>query len=357
MGITSFAQNGEDIILYRALAQFEKGFYIDVGACDPVDMSVTKLFYDSGWSGINLEPDETYFELLVSQRKRDINLPYIVSSEGGYSTFYSIDKKGLSTACKQIAEDYERDGFKVTSFKRRKATLNEVFSSYVDDEVQFIKIDVEGYEASVINGNDWTINRPWVVVVESTRPNTPIASYKEWESVLLDANYLFAYFDGLNRYYVARDKEFLIEKIALQPNVFDEYLRYDHRKAMSERARLEKKFEVMDQLVNHLGKLETELLAERKKIWKLEHNQENFDLKISGLQQDLSKVEQQCSEIKRQRFSFKLLIRKIVSYADKFLSIIINTRPGSKIYRLIKKISPQFFAKYSSLRKKFKSTD
>ena len=48
----SYAQNAEDVVLMRAFADVEKGFYVDVGAWDPVADSVTKAFYDIGWSGL-----------------------------------------------------------------------------------------------------------------------------------------------------------------------------------------------------------------------------------------------------------------------------------------------------------------
>lgn len=61
MGIISYAQNFEDVMLWRALGHIEKGFYVDVGAGDPKLESVTKLFYDMGWNGINIEPYSKHF--------------------------------------------------------------------------------------------------------------------------------------------------------------------------------------------------------------------------------------------------------------------------------------------------------
>ena len=52
----SYSQNYEDIYLWRLLQDVHHGFYIDVGAFDHQKDSVTKLFYDRGWSGINIEP-------------------------------------------------------------------------------------------------------------------------------------------------------------------------------------------------------------------------------------------------------------------------------------------------------------
>ena len=53
----SYAQNFEDVILWRALRDVPNGFYIDIGAGHPVADSVTMHFYEHGWRGINVEPD------------------------------------------------------------------------------------------------------------------------------------------------------------------------------------------------------------------------------------------------------------------------------------------------------------
>ena len=52
MSFVSYAQNFEDVMLWRALKHIDCGFYIDVGAQDPVIDSVTKSFYDHGWRGV-----------------------------------------------------------------------------------------------------------------------------------------------------------------------------------------------------------------------------------------------------------------------------------------------------------------
>lgn len=79
----SYAQLLEDVILYCALKDVEKGFYIDVGANDPTNDSVTKFFYDRGWHGINIEPLPDRCALLAEKRPRDINLCVGLGSEHG----------------------------------------------------------------------------------------------------------------------------------------------------------------------------------------------------------------------------------------------------------------------------------
>ena len=74
MAIISYAQNYEDVLLNRLFSDCPNGFYIDVGACHPVVHSVTKLFYERGWHGINVEPIPGLCEMLAHDRQRDINL-------------------------------------------------------------------------------------------------------------------------------------------------------------------------------------------------------------------------------------------------------------------------------------------
>ena len=68
MNFISYAQNLEDVMLYRILKRVEAGFYIDVGAQHPVLDSVNKAFYDRGWRGINIEPNSEDFSLLQKER-------------------------------------------------------------------------------------------------------------------------------------------------------------------------------------------------------------------------------------------------------------------------------------------------
>src|SRR6516225_12219532 len=91
MGFTSYAANREDVLLNRALAAVERGFYIDIGAGDPVINSVTRGLYAKGWSGINVEPLKFRYERLVQQRSRDVNLRAVCSDKEGEVTFYAVE--------------------------------------------------------------------------------------------------------------------------------------------------------------------------------------------------------------------------------------------------------------------------
>lgn len=230
MTFKSYSQNLEDVMLWRALGEYKNGFYIDVGACDPVADSVTKAFYDSGWRGINIEPMAKAYSLISENRPRDINLNIAVDAVSGVKEFYSVDEgNGLSTAVAEYASAYKDEGRVVKSVSVQTRTLAEVCNTYVNQEINFLKVDVEGGEASVLKSADFTKFRPWIILVEATRPNTQIPSHDEWESIILEASYRFVYFDGLNRFYVAEEKySVFADAFSAPPNWFDGYERHQN---------------------------------------------------------------------------------------------------------------------------------
>ena len=127
MTFISYAQNFEDVMLWRALKHVNNGFYIDVGANDPVIDSVTKAFYDAGWHGINIEPVSQWYKKLESDRPRDINLQIAAGAEEGELLIFELPDTGLSTVDKAIAErhELERD-YKKTEIKVPVKTLSEI---------------------------------------------------------------------------------------------------------------------------------------------------------------------------------------------------------------------------------------
>ena len=203
--IISYAQTREDVLLWRALHTVHRGFYVDIGAHDPTDLSVTRAFYDLGWRGINVEPNPYYAEKLRNERPRDVTLEVALGHSPGTAAFYEFGDTGLSTLVKEIADEHMAAGFTATQRRVPITTLAAVLDDLGDQEVHFLKIDVEGYERQVLRGADFAKVRPWIVLIEAVRPMTSIPSFMAWEPILLEAGYEFVYFDGLNRFYVAEE--------------------------------------------------------------------------------------------------------------------------------------------------------
>jgi FkbM family methyltransferase len=198
----SYAQNREDIILAVLLNGVKKGFYIDVGANDPVLDSVTKYFYDRGWRGINIEPNPALMQAIKAARTGDINLQVAVGSGRAKAEFreYHAGKHGLSTLSSEMKLEHGKEKLKFKEYEVEVRTLKDILSEHAKNRpVDFLKIDVEGLEYEVIAGNDWQKYRPKIVVAEISH------LIKDWRPLLTTAGYEKVFFDGLNEYYAARE--------------------------------------------------------------------------------------------------------------------------------------------------------
>lgn len=225
MTFISYAQNFEDVMLWRALKHVPQGFYIDVGAAWPDEDSVTKAFYDCGWRGINVEPNPVFFRQLQEHRPHDVNLREAIGLHEGVATMNYVVDTGLSTLDDTIAEKHQSEGRHIERQEVRVTTLEMLWNKCVPDHktVHFLKVDVEGFEEAVLRGNNWMKNRPWIVVVEATLPMSQVECHAAWEPILLSASYLLAYSDGLNRFYVAHERSELLNAFKHPPNIFDNF--------------------------------------------------------------------------------------------------------------------------------------
>ena len=223
MTFLSYAQNFEDVLLWRALQHVPAGFYIDAGAADPDRDSVTRAFYDRGWHGINLEPVPELHRRLQAARPRDINLDIALGQQAGTAELFVVDGGGLSTLHPELLT---QDGEAARPIAVEVMTLAQVCRCHAPPDIHFLKVDVEGSEHAVLAGADFMAHRPWIVLVEATAPLSECQTYAEWEPLLLAQEYRFAFFDGLNRFYVAAERQDdLLSHLQTPANVFDDFLR------------------------------------------------------------------------------------------------------------------------------------
>ena len=284
MSLISYAQNYEDVVLWRALKDVEPGFYVDVGAADPEEISVTKLFYDRGWSGINIEPTAAYFERLVRARPRDLNLNVAAGAAPGLMALNEIPGTGLSTGDDALARRHAAAGWESREITVPMLTLTSICESQGVGDIHFLKVDVEGAEADVLRGMDFDRFRPWIVVVEATEPLSPIRNDESCEALLLGQRYRRAYFDGLNAFYVAEEQAGLIDALAVPPNVFDDYVT---AREHALRVRVEEASDTVHTLSVRLKHQDDELGVLRSASAETEAARDAAEAQLASLRQEL----------------------------------------------------------------------
>ena len=108
------------------------------------------------------------------------------------------ESAGLSTVSDKIKKDYTKSrgpagSDSYTEYAVKVDTLRTVLKD--TNEIQFLKIDVEGYEAQVIKSNDWDTVRPELLCIEANH-----VVGEDWSKLLLSSGYELVFFDGLNEY-------------------------------------------------------------------------------------------------------------------------------------------------------------
>jgi FkbM family methyltransferase len=198
----------EDVVLWRALRGLDRGRYIEVGANDPVKLSMSMAFYALGWSGITVEPDPTFAQLQREQRPRDLLIEAAITTRDHETAlFHVVDGTGLSTFRDSFAEihsrEYDVHDLTVTT-RRMDSVLQE--AGWEGKDIHFMSVDTEGSERAVLESMDLRKWRPWVLVVEATEPLTTDSTRHLWEQIIIRAGYQFCLFDGLSCFYVAEER-------------------------------------------------------------------------------------------------------------------------------------------------------
>jgi FkbM family methyltransferase len=166
-GRTSFAQEGEDLILERMFEHQAAGTYVDVGAHHPQRFSNTHLLYRRGWHGVNIDATPGSMRPFAQQRPRDVNLECGVAATEGVQRFFVFDEPALNTFDAARARSLEQTRYQQTGVHDvRCAPLSMILREHAIGAVDLLTIDVEGYDFEVLQTVDWTAHAPRVVLIE-----------------------------------------------------------------------------------------------------------------------------------------------------------------------------------------------
>jgi len=117
---------------------------------------------------MNIEPNPDWHQLFVEQRPADINLCCGAGNAKETLTYYEMKQAGYSTFDPEQVEQAKKFGAAVKrTCKIPIRPLHELFSEHLKQPIDFLSIDIEGFEYEALNSNDWERWRPRFICIES----------------------------------------------------------------------------------------------------------------------------------------------------------------------------------------------
>lgn len=190
----SYSQTGEDLIASFFLADIQNGFYVDIGANDPIHLNNTYWFYKHGWRGLCIEPSSFRCKLFKTIRPKDEVVCCGAGGQNGEMDFFVFDLDNISTFSPVEAEEFKKVGHTIVETKKVPVyTLAHIMSTYAKGRtVDVLSIDTEGLDLEILKSNDWSAYRPKLIIVEIAeyRKDTAVRTHAAFDEYLQSQQYI-----------------------------------------------------------------------------------------------------------------------------------------------------------------------
>ena len=166
----SKSQLGQDILALSLTEPEQKGFFVEFGATNGIDLSNTWLLEkDYGWSGILCEPARNWQERLRLERQASLDFRCVYSATGERVSFTEVSSGELST----ISDFAGQDGhgqFRQQVSNRYTVETVSLFDLLRDHGapkfIDFLSIDTEGSEYEILRAFDFDSYSFGLIAVE-----------------------------------------------------------------------------------------------------------------------------------------------------------------------------------------------
>lgn len=159
----SYSNWGVDMMADFFFRYKSQGIYIDVGCHHPFLNNNTYPLYKRGWSGINIDIDYNSIESFNFLRPKDTNIKIAASNTKGETELYFFHNRAAKNTLSKV------NGINAKEVKKIQTdTLNNLIekSKYKEKKIDYLSIDVEGFEQNVLNGFNFKKYKPDLVVIE-----------------------------------------------------------------------------------------------------------------------------------------------------------------------------------------------
>ena len=182
-----YSQCGQDKFVHEVLYPHKKdGIFVDIGANDGVTLSNTYFFEKAGWTGLAVEPIPAAFEKLCANRQCAVVQGCVGEMPGkvkfraieGYSEMLSgiVDEYDAKHA-ERIQKEIKEKGGSYEDIEINCHTLADLLQEHDINSVDYMSIDVEGAELSILKGIDFDKVEIQAISVENSYANDHIQHF------------------------------------------------------------------------------------------------------------------------------------------------------------------------------------
>lgn len=166
--IPSYSHSGEDRLVLKLFQWQQHGTYVDVGCNHPTEFSNTYLLYRFGWSGLVIDADDAFLAEFGRVRPLDAVVHCGIARESGSAELTLFKDRCLNTFSAEVAAAViARDPDALVGTRTvLLSPLAEILAVEEIGEIDFLNVDVEGYDLMVLESSDWDRWRPAIVAVE-----------------------------------------------------------------------------------------------------------------------------------------------------------------------------------------------
>jgi FkbM family methyltransferase len=197
------ARHGLDAKLEKYLPP--KGFFVEAGAYEGLYASNTYyLERIKGWRGVLIEPIPQYAQRCVRRRPRShvVQCALVSPAFSSKTVTMTFSHSASRVRCAEetdvaaVSPD-ETTKSRTCSVEVAARTLTSVLAELEVPSIDFLSLDVEGYESEVLAGLDLAVYRPLFLLVECWTPQAlgriqqQIEAHHELVAPLTDCDYLF----------------------------------------------------------------------------------------------------------------------------------------------------------------------
>ena len=170
-----YGQRGQDwFVDQKIFSGKTDGVFLDVGANDPKELSNTLFFEEKGWTGLAFEPQERFRKKWEKDRKT-VCLPHLLGAQDGEEvTFIEYDTDDWQNALSGVEGYAIEEGVNVENMPKTRTTLKKrrldnILLEQKLINIDFMSLDVEGFEMEVLQGIDFNKINIDVIIVENDR--------------------------------------------------------------------------------------------------------------------------------------------------------------------------------------------